>query len=38
MGALDDELDGDLRVAALGDDLADGAEQAPALIGESAHG
>ena len=36
VGALDDQLDGDVGIAALGDELADGAEDAAALIGVGA--
>ena len=36
VGALDDQLDGDVGVAALGDQLADRAEDAAALIGVGA--
>ena len=36
VGAFDDQLDGDVGVAALGDELADGAEDAAALIGVGA--
>ena len=33
VGAFDDQLDGDLGVAALGDQLADGTEYAAPLVG-----